>query len=376
MPVVQTLPPASPQAGRDVPASGTLGATLTIGTVTASSPGSEAAAAIRDQRPVYLLDLVLPRGAAGPQGAQGIQGETGPQGPQGVQGPAGPTGPQGATGPQGPAGPTGATGPQGPTGATGATGPQGPAGSTALPRGYINGLEITGFSTNSVTFAAGKCRSSDDTMDYVLASAMTKNFGSAFAAGTGNGGRGVALPATGSWHIFAITRDSDGVTDIYGDTSISGANKPSGWTVRRRIASLVTDSGSNLRPVVQRDDLFIHDQNAVDVNVSNLGTTATLYTLASVPADIEVVAKLIITYANGSAANFGVFVNSPLATAQAVDGSGFRCQAVNPATNVYGKGSDDILTNTSRQVRAVASAASSTLALIVTQWRDIRRSAP
>jgi hypothetical protein len=40
----------------------------------------------------------------GPQGPQGIQGETGPQGPQGIQGETG------ATGPQGPAGADGARG--------------------------------------------------------------------------------------------------------------------------------------------------------------------------------------------------------------------------------------------------------------------------
>ena len=42
------------------------------------------------------------RGETGPQGSQGIQGETGPQGPQGIQGEKGDTGPQGPQGIQGP----------------------------------------------------------------------------------------------------------------------------------------------------------------------------------------------------------------------------------------------------------------------------------
>lgn len=46
----------------------------------------------------------------GPQGPQGIQGETGPQGPKGD------TGDTGAQGPKGETGDTGATGPQGPSG--------------------------------------------------------------------------------------------------------------------------------------------------------------------------------------------------------------------------------------------------------------------
>lgn len=42
------------------------------------------------------------QGETGPQGLQGIQGETGPQGPQGIQGEKGDTGPQGPKGIQGP----------------------------------------------------------------------------------------------------------------------------------------------------------------------------------------------------------------------------------------------------------------------------------
>ncbi|CAB4129148.1 Collagen triple helix repeat [uncultured Caudovirales phage] len=58
----------------------------------------------------------------GPQGLQGIQGNTGPAGAQGVQGNIGPAGPQGIQGIQGVAGPTG---PQGIQGNTGSQGPQG-----------------------------------------------------------------------------------------------------------------------------------------------------------------------------------------------------------------------------------------------------------
>lgn len=64
----------------------------------------------------------LIKGATGPQGPQGAQGDTGPRGPQGVQGDTG------AQGPQGIQGATGPQGPKGEKGATGATGPQGPQG--------------------------------------------------------------------------------------------------------------------------------------------------------------------------------------------------------------------------------------------------------
>lgn len=80
-------------------------------------------------------------GSQGPQGLQGVQGETGPQGPQGLKGDTGSTGPQGPQGlkgdtglqgPQGLKGDTGSTGPQGPQGLQGATGATGSTGSTGL----------------------------------------------------------------------------------------------------------------------------------------------------------------------------------------------------------------------------------------------------
>ena len=102
-----------------------------------------------------VFDFVIPQGATGPQGIQGITGPTGPQGIQGITGPTGPQGSRGATGADGAAAtvaigtvvtarpgaqaevtnsgtpsaavfdfviPQGATGPQGIQGATGPTG--------------------------------------------------------------------------------------------------------------------------------------------------------------------------------------------------------------------------------------------------------------
>ena len=54
-------------------------------------------------------------GPPGPEGPQGIQGDTGPQGIQGIQGPAGPDGIQGIQGDQGPKGDTGIQGDAGPS---------------------------------------------------------------------------------------------------------------------------------------------------------------------------------------------------------------------------------------------------------------------
>ena len=77
---------------------------LSIGSV---STGTSAGASISGTSPNQNLNLVLPIGPTGPQGAlgpTGPQGITGPTGSQGIQGVVGPTGPQGDTGPTGPQG--------------------------------------------------------------------------------------------------------------------------------------------------------------------------------------------------------------------------------------------------------------------------------
>lgn len=84
-------------------------ATVAIGTVTTSAPGTSATVTNGGTNENVVLNFTIPRGATGAtgrQGAQGIAGPTGPQGPQGPQGIAGPAGPTGEQGPQGPMGPS------------------------------------------------------------------------------------------------------------------------------------------------------------------------------------------------------------------------------------------------------------------------------
>ena len=91
-------------------------ANLTIGTVTS---GDTASASITNGK----LNLVLPRGAVGPQGPEGLQGAAGEQGAQGPKGETGAAGERGAQGPKGETGAAGAQGEQGPKGDTGPAGP-------------------------------------------------------------------------------------------------------------------------------------------------------------------------------------------------------------------------------------------------------------
>ena len=155
-------------------------ATIEVGTVTASAPGSDPSVTNSGSETAAVLNFVLPRGETGPVGPQGATGETGPQGPVGPKGDTGSgfvvkgyyasesdlesgvtspeagdaygvgtaepydiyiwdgvnsvwvnNGPlQGAKGDPGPQGPQGEPGPQGETGPQGIKGEQGPQGET------------------------------------------------------------------------------------------------------------------------------------------------------------------------------------------------------------------------------------------------------
>lgn len=162
--------PAGPSGADGQDGAPGAAATISVGTVTASDPGSAPQVTNVGSSSAAVLNFVLPRGATGPQGPAGADGAAGQQGPQGEPGPAG------ADGEQGPAG-TAATisvgtvtasepgstpqvtnsgtssaavfnfvlprGGQGPAGQDGAEGPQGPAGPnevTTSTATNINGL--------------------------------------------------------------------------------------------------------------------------------------------------------------------------------------------------------------------------------------------
>ena len=139
-------------------------ATIQVGSVTASAPGSNPRVINVGTENAAVFNFLLPRGETGPQGPAGNDGQDGAQGPQGDPGPAGADGEPGAAatitvgstttgaagsqasvtnsgteyaavlnftiprGEQGPQGPAGDDGAQGPAGERGPQGPQGPQG--------------------------------------------------------------------------------------------------------------------------------------------------------------------------------------------------------------------------------------------------------
>ena len=81
--------PTGPQGIQGATGADGTAATVAIGTVTTAQPGAQAEVTNSGTPSAAVFDFVIPQGATGPQGIQGI---TGPTGPQGIQGATGPTG--------------------------------------------------------------------------------------------------------------------------------------------------------------------------------------------------------------------------------------------------------------------------------------------
>jgi hypothetical protein len=243
-----------------------------------------------------------------------------------------------------------------------------------FPTGHLSGLTLSNNgsdATNDIDIAAGKARDSTDSYNMVLAAALTKQLDAAWAVGTNAGMRatGVAIANT-TYHIFLIRRADTGVVDIAADTSVTGANiaanTDAAYTAVRRIGSIVRVSNA-IKAFTQVGDEFRWNVPLLDINTSAQSTTAILYTL-TVPIGIKVSPFLDLSINAGS--GHSVLFTSPdqTDTAAAVNGLGFTISA-----STYGDPSPRLLTNTSGQIRARGTTASTNIFGTLHGYVDITR---
>jgi hypothetical protein len=119
-------------------------------------------------------------------------------------------------------------------------------------------------------------------------------------AGTNNGGRftGVSLSNV-TYHVFLIFDPTTNVIDVGFDTSVTAANRPSGW-VARRLGSILRVSGSILE-FIQVGNRFLLKTVSIDLNSVSVPNTDTLYTL-TVPQGLSVITESLVS---GGLAGFG-----------------------------------------------------------------------
>lgn len=258
-----------------------------------------------------------------------------------------------------------------------------------MGRGHIAGLTLSNNgsdATNDIDIAVGACRSSDNTADIVLASALTKQLDAGWAVGTNAGMRATgAAIANGTYHIFLIRRSDTGVVDVAADTSVTGANiatnTNAAYTQIRRIGSILRESGA-IVAFSQLGDEFYRKASVLDVNATNPGTAAVLRTL-SIPTGLQLHAIFNANARNTAAlVGFSVLFSSPDQNDEAAANYGSATPLTNtsPTANAAACTSDSagpqsrIRTNTSAQIRtrAAASDGSCTLTIATLGWVDRR----
>jgi len=161
-------------------------------------------------------------------------------------------------------------------------------GQTPAP-GYMNGFTLSndGTTPNTVLdIAAGYAADSTNTVG-IFGTTFTKTISGTWVAGSGSTGMGTGLTATAStwYHVFAII--NNGSFDVYFDTSITAANKPTNTTAFRRIGSIKLDSSAHILAFSQYGKTIYWTSQVTDANALTTFTASTLLTL-TVPPNLNV----------------------------------------------------------------------------------------
>jgi hypothetical protein len=240
-------------------------------------------------------------------------------------------------------------------------------------RSFLAGLTLsTAGSSTAFGIAIGEAADSTNVGLLQLATAYTKTTG-AWAVGTASGALDTGTITASTWyHVFLIKRVDTGVVDVLISLSATAPTLPASYTLFRRIGSLLTNASSQWVLFSQLGDEFLWSVPVGDVNDNTLGTTAKVYTL-TVPLGVQVNALVRSTCYNASAGTIMLLHSLDEAVAAAGVPPGNRTSGNPIAGALAGSiATTNVRTNTSAQVRAVASLASSILQVATYGWIDRR----
>jgi hypothetical protein len=258
---------------------------------------------------------------------------------------------------------------------------QGNLGLASFMRGYIAGLKLTTpGSSASFVVAAGTAVDGANSYLMQIGSNYTKTT-SAWAVGSGSGGLDTGAIAANTWyHVFLIANPSNNGVEVCVSLSptapTTGPRIPVGYTVSRRIGSLLTDSAAQWTAFLQDGDRFML-LAPVKQTFTNPGTTAFNVTLTT-PLGVRTEALLYaMASASSTAGNAVSFYISDLSLpdiAPGVSTGVFSFETYTGTTIGALGGSIGAFTNTSSQVRARLQISAADIQLIVTTagWIDRR----
>lgn len=229
----------------------------------------------------------------------------------------------------------------------------------------LQGLTLsTAGASSSFGVAEGAACDSTGAKWYGLPAAFTKTTG-AWAVGSGFGALDTGSIANSTWyHVYLITKADLSVTDVLISTSATSPTMPSGYTLKRRIGSLLTDGSAHWTAFTQLENVFVWAQPTIDAN--NVATsTAPSNVPISTPLGVSVDATLIAVLSNP--AGTATYKISVYPVGGTVGGLG---NIYNSVTSGFAAAQVEVTTNTSSQVTVVANAAGATYYVGVVSWRD------
>ena len=137
---------------------------------------------------------------------------------------------------------------------------------------------------NDIDFSAGNGVLDDGSGQVLLSSTLVKRLDASWVAGTNQGGLFSGTKAINTWYyLFAIVNTTTGATDAGFDSSVSGANVPSGWKISKILHAIRTDgSGNILNGTFLKDGWFYFNTSQSEYTTTS--TVATNITLSYTPA--------------------------------------------------------------------------------------------
>lgn len=242
-----------------------------------------------------------------------------------------------------------------------------------MPQDSITGLTLSNNgadANNDIDIAAGRVGSGSGDYNLILTSALIKQLDAVWAVGTNQGGLDAGAKANSTWyHVWVIGRVDTNVIDVLFSTSATAPTMPTNYTKKRRIGAIRTDSSGNLIPFLQYGDQFLWKSPPfLDVDTSTLSTAKTNYTLSGVPSGLvlEVLANIRISHASSAL----VYVTNPNFTDLSPQATALPLATGIGATVIQTQGK--LITDTSAQISARASASSTTFRVSVLGWVDPR----
>lgn len=224
-----------------------------------------------------------------------------------------------------------------------------------LPRGHLAGGTLSNNSsdaTNDIDIAEGQARDSTNAANLIW-SALTKQLDASWAAGTNAGGLDTGSIANGTYHVFAIKKDTDGTGDVLFSASATAPTMPTGYTYFRRIGSILRESAA-IVAFTQVGNEFLRTTPVSDFSGTQT-TTSTLRAL-SVPLGLKV--RAILTFraftSDSNLESFAAWIRSPDQADDAASNTNATVRTGNSSSASSPDGDSamvQIRTNTSAQVR-------------------------